>query len=147
MSKRVIFAVFLLVFLVVPSLCAAKMVAVAGSKLNMRSGPSDSTEVQWVLGKGFPLQVLDRQGKWLKVRDFEGTVGWVYGPLTSATPHVVVKTKIVNIRSGPGTKYKIVGQAKYGVVFQVVKRTKNWVQVRHESGKSGWISRNLLWGM
>ncbi|OKY75848.1 MAG: peptide-binding protein [Desulfobulbaceae bacterium DB1] len=147
MSKKIIlFFSFLLLF--VPSLTAAKMVTVAGNELNMRTGPSDTNEVKWVLGKGFPLQVLGSQGKWLKVKDFENDVGWVYGPLTSATPHAVVKIKIVNIRSGPGKKYKLIGQAKYGVVFRVLKKTPQWVQVRHdESGKSGWISRNLLWGL
>ncbi len=123
------------------------MVTVSGNEVNMRTGPSTKNEVKWVLGKGFPLQVVASKGKWLKVRDFENDVGWVYGPLTSATPHVVVKTRIVNMRSGPGKKYRVIGQAKYGVVFRVMKRSPQWIQVKHESGKSGWVSRSLLWGL
>jgi uncharacterized protein YgiM (DUF1202 family) len=52
----------------------------------------------------------------------------------------------INIRSGPGAKYKIVGKAEYGVVFETLVRQKGWVKVRHETGLTGWVKRSLLWG-
>lgn len=148
MSKKIVLLFLILCFfhLFIPFLCLAKMVSIAGDEVNMRKGPSTKHEVKWVLGKGFPLQVIASQGKWLKVKDFENDVGWVYAPLTTGIPSVVVKSKIVNMRSGPGTNYRIIGKAAYGVVFKTVKRTKSWVKVRHASGKTGWVSRRLLWG-
>lgn len=137
---------FLCLTLLLPSVCRAKMVSVSGNEVNLRSGPSTNYRVKWVLGKGFPLQVVRSKGKWLKVRDFENDTGWIYSPLTSTVPHLVVKRKIVNIRSGPGTNYRIVGKAKYGVVFRTLKRVKGWVKIRHEDGMTGWIARRLLWG-
>ena len=127
------------------------MVSVAGEKVNLRKGPSTQYPIIWELGKGFPLRVLARQGNWIKVSDFESDVGWVYNDLVSKKPHLIVKinkdTKArVNIRSGPGTKYKVVGKAEYGVVFETLKRGDGWVKVRHESGMTGWIKRSLLWG-
>jgi SH3-like domain-containing protein len=125
---------------------AATMVSVASGKVNMRKGPGTRSQVAWQLGKGFPLLVLSRKGNWFKVRDFENDVGWVFAPLTNRRPHLIVKEKIVNIRSGPGEKYKIIGKARYGTVFRTVKRGKGWVKVKHEDGLTGWVSRKLMWG-
>jgi SH3-like domain-containing protein len=128
-----------------------KMVSVAGEKLNMRKGPSTRYSVKWELGKGFPLRVIGSQGSWLKVSDFENDVGWVYKNLVNRSPHLIVKVnkkskQRANIRSGPGTKYKIVGKAEYGVVFKTLKRGDGWVKVQHEDGMTGWVKRSLLWG-
>jgi SH3-like domain-containing protein len=140
------FILLCLVFLLLYTNCWAKMVSINASEVNMRSGPSTRYKVTWVLGKGFPLQVISSKGKWLKVRDFENDAGWVYAPLTSRKGHMVVKKKIVNIRSGPGKKYRIVAKAKYGVVFQTLKQIKGWAKVKHQDGTIGWIYRKLLWG-
>lgn len=124
----------------------AKMVSINRKEVNLRTGPSTGYKVKWKLGKGFPLQVVGSKGKWFKVRDFENDVGWVYGPLTSRKAHLVVKKKIINIRSGPGTKYRIVAKAKYGVVLRTLKRVKGWVKITHSTGVTGWATRRLLWG-
>jgi SH3-like domain-containing protein len=130
---------------------AITMVSVAGEKVNLRKGPSTQYPVIWELGQGFPLQVIGSKGNWLKVSDFEKDVGWIYKELVSRKPHLIVKVNKnskarINIRSGPGTKYKIVGKAEYGVVFATLERENGWVKVRHENGLTGWIKRSLLWG-
>lgn len=140
------FFLLCLAFLLLYTNCWAKMVSINAPEANMRSGPSTRYKVKWVLGKGFPLQVINSKGKWLKVRDFENDMGWVYAPLTSRKGHMVVKKKIVNIRSGPGEKYRIVSKAKYGVVFQTLRQIKGWAKVKHQDGTIGWIYRKLLWG-
>ncbi|NOX24722.1 MAG: SH3 domain-containing protein [Deltaproteobacteria bacterium] len=122
------------------------MLSVAGSKANLRSGPGVHYAVRWVYGKGFPLRLLARRGNWYKVIDFERDKGWIYKKLLSRRPHVIVKKKYANIRSGPGMKYRLLGKAKYGVVFKTLLSKKGWVKVRHAKGMVGWISRDLLWG-
>ena len=64
---------------------AQRMVSIASTKeVNMRSGPGTRYGADWTLGHGYPLKVIGRQGKWLKVSDFENDKGWVYGPLTGS---------------------------------------------------------------
>lgn len=152
MAKRIsLLLVFLVLVFLVPITAAAKMVSVTGDNVNLRSGPGTKYSVKWKYGSGFPLKVLQEKGDWLKVEDFEGDSGWLYKKLTSRKGHMIVKvhkdqdTKI-NIRSGPGTKYKIVGKAYYGVVFRTIKQQNGWAHVKHDSGLEGWIKRTLLWG-
>jgi len=117
----------------------------------MRSGPGTKYRVLWKLGNGFPLKVLKHSGKWIRVRDFEGTIGWVYRGVVNRTAHMIVKvhknskTKI-NVRSGPGTRYTVVAKAYYGVVFRTLKQKNGWVRIKHEQGVTGWVKRTLLWG-
>lgn len=130
---------------------AITMVSVSGEKVNLRKGPSTQYPIVWELGKGFPLRVIATKGEWLKVSDFESDVGWIHKDLVSRKPYLIVKINKnskarINIRSGPGKKYRIVGKADYGVVFETLQRGKGWVKVRHETGLTGWIKRSLLWG-
>jgi len=152
MIKKTII-IFIILFSLIFSATAAlaKMVSVVGDNVNLRSGPGTKYSVKWKYGSGFPLKVVQEKGGWLKVEDFEGDTVWLYQKLPSTSGHRIVKVhknenKKVNIRSGPGTKNKVVGKAYYGVVFKTIKQQNGWAQVKHDSGLEGWIKRSLLWG-
>lgn len=123
-----------------------ELVSVDGENVNMRAGPSKRSEVLWRLGSGYPLKVLKRKGGWLRVIDFENDKGWVARSLTSSTPHAIVKSPRANLRAGPGTRYRVLGKASYGDVFEVLEKRKSWVQVQGEDDRKAWIARRLLWG-
>lgn len=153
--SRGIIRILLLLMFMTWSVCGQAagmtMVSVSGEKVNLRKGPSTSDPIIWELGKGFPLKVVGSKGSWYKVSDFENDVGWIYKNLVSRKPHLIVKVNKnskdqINIRSGPGTKYQVVGKAQYGVVFETLQQKSGWVKVRHETGLTGWIKRSLLWG-
>ena len=92
------------------------------------------------------MKVVRRQGRWLQVRDFEDDRGWIARSLTGQTPHHVVKVVTANIRNGPGTRYRLVGQAEYGELLRTREKRGDWVRVDVPDGKTGWIARRLLWG-
>lgn len=126
---------------------AQKMVSVDRNEINMRSGPGTRHDALWLLGQGYPLQVIGRKGDWYQVRDFEADKGWVYRPLVDTTRHHIVKAKVANIRRAPTTRSAVVGKAQYGDVLRTVERRKHWVKVQREGRKGqGWIARRLLWG-
>ena len=125
---------------------AQRMVSIEGNTVNMRSAPGTRSHVLWELSRGYPLQVIKRQNQWLQVKDFEGDTGWVARSLTGRTPHHIVKRPVANVRSGPGTQYRIVGKAAYGEVVRTRETRGSWVHVAREGAASGWISRRLLWG-
>ena len=125
---------------------AREMVSIGGSTVNMRDAPGQKSHVLFELGRGFPLQVTQRKGGWLKVKDFEGDEGWVARSLTARQPHHVVKSKVLNLRSGPGTQYKVLGKAHYGDLLKTLEKRTNWVKVQRDSGEKGWVSKALVWG-
>lgn len=151
-SKQLVLIIFtVFTIFLFPSYSSAQMLSVDGENVNLRSGPGTKYQVKWEYGKGFPLKVVSKKGDWVKVTDFENDSGWIYKPLLSKKGHMIVKAfknknNRVNIRSGPGTRYKVVGKAYYGVVFETLTQQNGWAKVRHESGLVGWIKRTLVWG-
>lgn len=126
---------------------ARDMVAIDRPEVNMRTGAGTQHEAMWVLSRGYPLEVIKRQGKWLQVRDFENDKGWVFKSLTSTKkPHHVVKANNLNIRSGPSTRERIVGKAVKGEILTTQGRKGDWIKVKQDGGVSGWVARRLVWG-
>ena len=125
---------------------AREMVSIKGNVVNMRSGPGTASQILWELERGYPLQVLKRKGDWLQVRDFENDQGWVARQLTGRTPHHIVKARIANIRSGPSTRFKIVGKSERYDLLRTRGSKTGWVKVQRDDGVKGWVSKKLLWG-
>ena len=67
-------------------------------------------------------------------------------PTITHTPHRVSVDNAVNIRSGPGTQYGIVGVAQPGETFEVIGYQAgspyNWLKVRYDGGVA-WIAESL----
>lgn len=126
---------------------AQELVSVRNATVNLRAGPDTSSEILWKLSRGYPLQVLERQGSWLKVQDFEGDQGWIARSVTSTRPHHIVKVQSANLRAGPGTRHRLVGNVKYGDVLRTGRRQGEWVQVDHPQRRGkAWIASDLVWG-
>ncbi|HFQ89327.1 MAG TPA: peptide-binding protein [Desulfobulbus sp.] len=123
---------------------AAEYVSVVKDNVNLRSGPDTKYETLYQLPAGYPLKVLSRQGKWIKVSDFENDKGWIYGSLVSKTPYVIVKVKEGNVRSGPGKNYSKVGTVAREVILKKIATKGDWIKISHPR-ISGWIYKSLVW--
>lgn len=125
---------------------AQQHVSIRGSEANMRSGPGTAHAVQWSLGRGYPLQVTGRSGQWLRVKDFENDTAWVHRSVTGNTAHMVVKSPVVNLRSQPSTRSRVLGKMEQGEVVRTLEKRTGWAKVQRDNGQRGWASRGLLWG-
>ena len=143
-SRVLLAALFLFIFAQVA--LAKEMVSVGRNVVNLRSSASTNAPVLFELGKGYPLEVTSRKGRWLKVRDFENDKGWIYRPMVEKKAHLVVKSNVANVRSAPSTNSRILGKAQYGDLLRTLEHRSNWVRVQRENGSKGWVSRGLLWG-
>ena len=123
---------------------AAEFVSVVKDGVNLRSGPSTGNEVLFQLPAGYPLKVLDREKKWIKVSDYENDKGWIYAGLVSETPYVIVKVDEGNVRSGPGTNYDKIGKVVRDVILRKVETNGDWFKVSHPE-LTGWIYSSLVW--
>ena len=123
---------------------AAEYVSVSKDGINMRSAPNTNSEVLFQLPIGYPLEVLGKEGQWLKVSDYEGDKGYIQESLTSKSPYVIVKVKECKILAGPGPKEKVVGTGVKDVIFAKGEQKGDWIKVTHPS-LSGWVHKNSVW--
>jgi hypothetical protein len=47
----------------------------------------------------------------------------------------------VNLREGPGTNYRVIGQVKRGVSLEILEENGGWLHSRLEGGMEGWVSK------
>ena len=47
----------------------------------------------------------------------------------------------VNLREGPGTNYKIVGNVKKGTSLKILEVKGEWLRIRLEDGTEAWVSK------
>lgn len=126
---------------------AADYVSVRGATVNVREQPGTSAPVLWQLDRGYPLKIKQKKGQWLKVADFEATLGWIYAPLTSSTPHRIVTAPKANLRAGPSTHQRILATMQQNEILRTLGTRGGWVQVRRAlNDQKGWVAKRLTWG-
>ncbi len=137
----------LLLVLLGSGTCFAETVTVAISKAELRSKPSvGSSRVVMTVRKGYPLEVQSREDRYLMVRDYEGTRGWIHKSLVTNLSGVVVKAAGANVRKGPDKTNTVVFQAQRGDTYQVLSERDDWLQIFDDNGREGWIFKSLTWG-
>ena len=87
-------------------------------------------------------------GTWGATRSWlVGAVLLVAGglPVTAAAQQAWVKgEQKFNLRTGPGTNYRIVGTVNKDDRVQITARESGWTQVRNRDGDQGWLPSRYL---
>ncbi|MDL1982853.1 MAG: SH3 domain-containing protein [Deltaproteobacteria bacterium] len=138
-------SVSIVLLIIFSSIAIAERLTATSSIVNIRSGPGTKYDILWQIGKYHPILVLKKSGSWYRFRDFEGDKGWIHKSLVRKIPSVITNKENCNVRSGPGTKYKILFATEKGVPFKTLKRKGNWIHVQHADGDKGWIHKSLVW--
>ncbi len=134
--------------------------------VNIRSQGSAKYPIIGWAKNGAQVEILYQGNYWHKVRLFSsGKVGWVYAKyvqITSYSPDPAPYTPVpvdggtatvatrypnstVNLRTGPGTDYAVVGAVGRGTSLSILASQGNWCQVYVPArGITAWISRNYL---
>jgi SH3-like domain-containing protein len=116
-------------------------------KVFLRSGPSADFPVQWVfVRRGLPVEILATFDIWRKIRDFDGTEGWVHQQMLTARRSVLVTGGIRDLRHDPDPASAVVAQLEAGVVAAVSHCNPGWCEVK-AGGYKGWINRGDVWGL
>ena len=125
---------------------AADYVSIKGDNVNVRTGAGTNYEVSMELFDGYPLKVIDTQGDWLKIVDFENDSGWIHRSLVTDGNTVIVNgSKNVNMRAEASTNSTVIATVDRGVVLIKLETQGKWQKLKHSSGLIGWIYSPLLW--
>ncbi|MCL6611118.1 MAG: N-acetylmuramoyl-L-alanine amidase [Peptococcaceae bacterium] len=159
-GKKTVFcgslALFFLVcftLLINPPAALADQAVVKEDLVNLRASPGTGSGIVGKAVKGETLEVLGREGDWLKVSR-NGLACWVAGWLVevrqssaaAAGPvagQAVVKEDLVNLRAAPGTGSGIVGKAAKGETLEVLGREGDWLKVSR-NGLACWVAGWLV---
>ena len=124
-----------------------RFVALNANEVNMRAGPGVRYPVEWVYQrKNMPVEVIAEHDTWRKVRDPEGTEGWIHRAMLSGRRTVVILGDELTLRQRREETSVAIARLGTGVVAVVDQCDQEWCEVS-TSGFDGWIRRKEIWGL
>jgi SH3-like domain-containing protein len=124
-----------------------RFVSLRSDKVNVRSGPGVRYPIEWVFErKGMPVEVVAEFENFRKVRDIEGTEGWVHMNLLSSRRDIVVTGAVRTLRREPRDDAPAVARAEPDVIGQILECKETWCRV-DVNGFRGWLKRAEFWGL
>jgi SH3-like domain-containing protein len=116
-------------------------------KVNLRAGPGDRYPIEWVyLRKDWPVEVIAQFDHWRRVRDWEGTEGWVHEKMVTGRREVIVTGGVRGLRSGPDLGAGLVARAEPGVMARLDECRGEWCRIV-AGDVTGWVERSDIWGV
>jgi SH3-like domain-containing protein len=123
-----------------------RWVSVRASEVNLRTGPGTSYPVEWVYHrKQMPVEIIDEFQAWRKIRDWEGTVGWVHQSMLDGRRTALVVGGEHILHNAPEEDSRPVAKVEDGVVGRLMACSSNWCELEAD-GYSGWLKRGQFWG-
>ena len=135
--------------------------------LNVRSGAGTSYSVIGSLKNGTSVEIVGTSGNWYKIK-YGNDYGYVSKdyvtlnsssnsntgntsnsgstnntPATSTTKGTVKVSDSLNVRSGAGTSYSVVGSLKNGTSVEIVETSGNWYKIKYGNGY-GYVSKDYI---
>jgi|SRR6185295_7694224 len=129
-----------------------RFVSLKADKVNMRAGPTREHEVTWVFTRlGLPVEITAESENWRKIRDSEGTEGWVYQSLLSSRRTALVtpwskKDESFPLYSRSDRDAPVIARLQPGVLGTVKTCNGKWCRIFGE-GFDGYIEQEQLWGV
>ena len=127
----------------------AEFRSVAFAKTILYEAPSATTKKLYLVGEGYPLEIIVNLGDWLKVRDPYGTLSWAESKNLQSKRTVIVKVDKANIFKDPESKSALVATIEKDVVIELSDPliANGWIKVRYQQDLDGYIKTSQVWGI
>ncbi len=169
--RKIIFAIALLALNTAPTLAqeppggrlgtglpVPRYVSLKTDRVNLREGPSKDHRTAWVFQRaGLPVEIIAEYETWRRIRDAEGTDGWVLHSLLSGRRTALVmpwakdKEPPIPLLDQPDEKGSTLAQLQPGVIANVKGCSGAWCEIMIvvERGRdvNGYVRQEKLWGV
>jgi SH3-like domain-containing protein len=133
-------------------------VSLKTDRVNLREGPSKDHRTAWVFQRaGLPVEIVAEYETWRRIRDSEGTEGWVLHSLLSGRRTALVmpwakgEVAPIPLLAQAGEGGGVVARLQPGVIANVKECTGAWCQVviAMDGGRDldGYLKQEKLWGV
>lgn len=123
--------------------------ALGSNQVNLRIGPDLRYRIDWTYQRrDLPVQIIEEHSIWRRIRDPEGTEGWVQRPLLSAKRTFLVQGEEGVLRRQPQADAAEVARLKPGVIGSIrrCEAASPWCEAK-VGDHQGWIRRAEIWGV
>lgn len=124
-----------------------RFVSLRSGEVNLRTGPGTRYPVDWVYQKPtLPVEVVEEYDDWRRIRDWEGSEGWVHKSMLSGRRYAMAMGQIREMRRKPEAQAGSVARLSPGVVLKVLECKSDWCKAE-VSDIRGWVRRGDVFGI
>jgi N-acetylmuramoyl-L-alanine amidase len=134
---------------------------VTTADVQVRKGPGTNHEVVATIPKGIKINVVGREGRWLRIESKQGNQpGYIdeqfarpadsqqasQAKTTTASAAGVYRTLTdVDLREGPGLQHRIMAKLPAGIKINVTRAEGDWLRVESKRGnKPGYLEKRSV---
>jgi SH3-like domain-containing protein len=134
--------------IVATGLPVPRWVSVKSGRVNVRRGPSMDHDILWTYVKpGKPLEVIAEYHSWRRIRDIDGSTGWVKSAMLDGRRNVVVLGPVnAPLVRAPKAEADTLAFAEPGLIARLVSCDGAWCEISTR-GYDGFVERDRLWGV
>ncbi len=124
-----------------------RFVSLRASEVNLRSGPGTRYPIDWVYRRsGMPVEIIDEFDTWRRIRDWQGTEGWVHQSMVQGRRSVLITGQRRTLKRRPEAAAPGVAMLDAGVIAGLERCRDGWCEVS-AGGYSGWLPRDSFYGL
>jgi len=128
-----------------------RFVSLKSDRVNLREGPAKDHRTTWIFERaGLPVEITAEFETWRKIRDSEGTEGWVLHSLLSGRRTALIapwkKDQVFTLFSRPSKTSSPTARLQPGVIASVKTCDGIWCRITGE-GFDGYVEQADLWGV
>ena len=138
----------------VSGLPVPRYVSLKTDRVNLREGPSKDHRTAWVFQRaGLPVEITAEYETWRRIRDAEGTEGWVLHSLLSGRrtalvmPWAKAGTQPLSLYDKADEQARVVAQLQPNVIANVKGCKEGWCRIIIGADTTGFIKQDRLWGV
>ena len=124
-----------------------RFVTLRAAEVNLRSGPGTRYPIDWVYRRaGMPVEIIDEFDTWRRIRDWQGTEGWVHQSMVQGRRGILVTGQRRTLKRRPEETAPGVAMLDAGVIGTLERCRGSWCEVS-AGGYSGWLEREAFYGL
>ena len=126
-----------------------RFVSLRSDEVNLRTGPGQRYPIDWTYTrKDVPVEIIAEFDVWRKIRDWEGTEGWVHQGMLYGRRSMIVINGTHSLRGSDSDVGEQIAQVEAGVFGRLLHcpRNKDFCKVAFGTTE-GWMKREEIWGI
>lgn len=124
-----------------------RFASLRANKVHLRTGPGIRYPVDWIfVQRHMPIEIVAEFENWRKVRDWQGTEGWVHRTMLSGKRTAVVKGGVQPLRRKPDSNAAMTARVMEKVIARILECEGQWCRVEIDKQR-GWMRRAHIWGV
>lgn len=123
-----------------------RFASLRADEVNLRTGPGTRYPIEWVfVRENLPVEITAEFDVWRRVRDWEGSEGWVHKSTLSGKRSAIVIGETRPLRKEPLDDAAMVAAVEPGSVGILDSCQKTWCKLKI-GGYKGYMKKTDFWG-